>query len=58
LESRRWYSTVARRLKALGVDPSNPDGFPESSPALALKMIGEPLTDGLKSLRSYEETDD
>ncbi len=58
LESRRWYTTVARRLKELGVDPSNPEGFPESSPALAHKVIGEPLTDGLKSLRSYEETDD
>ncbi len=58
LESRRWYTTVARRLKELGIDPSNPDGFPDSSPALAHKLIGEPLTDGLKSLRSYEETDE
>ncbi len=58
LESRRWYATVARRLKELGVDPANPDGFPESAPALAHKVIGEPLTDGLKSLRSYEETVD
>lgn len=58
LESRRWYATVARRLKELGVDPSNPDGFADSSPTLAHKLIGEPLTDGLKSLRSYEETDD
>jgi hypothetical protein len=56
LESRRWYTTVARRLKELGVNPSNPDSFAESSPALAHKMIGEPLTDGLKSLRGYEET--
>ncbi len=56
LESRRWYSTVARRLRELGVEPSNPDDFSESSPALAHKMIGEPLTDGLRSLRGYEET--
>lgn len=58
LETRRWYTTVARRLKELDVDPSTPDGFSDSSPALALRMIGEPLTDGLRSLRSYEETDD
>ena len=57
-ESRRWYSTLARRLKELGVDPANPDSFFESTPALAHRLIGEPLTDGLKSLRSYEETDD
>jgi hypothetical protein len=58
LESKRWYTTVARRLKELGIDASNQEGFSESSPTLALKMIGEPLTDGLKSLRSYEETND
>jgi hypothetical protein len=58
LESRRWYAIVARRLKELFVDPSKPDTFLESSPTLAHKMIGEPLTDGLKSLRSYEEVED
>lgn len=58
LESRRWYATVVRRLKELGVEPSNADGFPDSSLALAQKLIGEPLTDGLKNLRSYEETNE
>jgi len=57
-ESRRWYSVLARRLKELGVDPTNPDSFSESTSALGHKIIGDPLTDGLKSLRSYEETDD
>jgi hypothetical protein len=29
-----------------------------STPALAHKLIGEPLTDGVKNLRSYEEEDE
>lgn len=57
-ESRRWYSTLSRKLKELGIDPVNPDSFAESSPALAHRLIGEPLTDGLKNLRGYEETDE
>jgi hypothetical protein len=58
LESRRWYSTLSRRLKDLGVAPTEPDSFTDSSPALAHRLIGEPLTDGLKTLRSYEENDE
>ncbi len=58
LESRRWYSTLSRRLKDLGVDPADPESFTDSSPSLAQRLIGEPLTEGLKTLRSYEETDE
>jgi hypothetical protein len=57
-ESRRWYSTLARRLKEMGIDPADPDSFTESSPALAHRLIGEPLSDGFKNLRSYEENND
>lgn len=56
-ESRRWYSTLSRRLKELGVDPARPDSFSSSTPRLAQELIGETLSNSLKSLRSYEETD-
>jgi len=58
LESRRWFNILARRLKAMGMDPANLESCPDSSPALAHRLIGEPMTDGLQNLRSYEETDD
>lgn len=57
-ESRRWFSTLSRRLKDMGIDPTDSDSFTESSPALAHRLIGEPLTDSLKNLRSYEENSD
>jgi len=55
LESRRWYATLARRLKELGIDPRDPKSFTVSTPAVSHMVIGEPLTEGLKNLRSYEE---
>lgn len=58
IQSRHWYSTLARRLKELSIDPTKADSFTESTPALAHRLIGEPLNDGLKGLRSYEETGD
>jgi hypothetical protein len=57
-ESRRWYSVLGRRLKELGIDPNSPDSFAESTPALANRLIGEPLSDGLQSLKSYEEPEE
>jgi hypothetical protein len=57
-ESRRWYATLSRRLRQLGIDPAEPDSFKESTPALAHRLVGEPLTDSLKTLRSYEYTDE
>lgn len=57
-ESRRWFSTLSRRLREMGIDPTDYDSFTESSPALAHRLIGEPLADSLKNLRSYEENSD
>jgi len=58
LESRRWYGTLARRLKERWIDPGNPDSFADSTPTIAQRLVGEPLGDGLKTLRGYEETDE
>lgn len=57
-ESRRWYATLRRRLKELRVDPADPDSFKESTPALAHRVVGEPLAPALTSLRGYDEEDD
>lgn len=58
LESRRWYRALARRLKDFGVNPTEPNAFIESSVALAHKIVGNPLSDGLQTLKGIEETED
>lgn len=58
LESRRWYRTLARRLREFGVNPAEPDTFVESSVALAHRLVGEPLSESLQALKGLEETDE
>lgn len=57
LESRRWYAVLARKLKDLNIDPNTPSSFNiDSTPAIAHRLIGHPLTDSLKTLEGYGET--
>lgn len=58
LESRRWYMTLARKLRELGVQPEVSDSFGDSTPTLAQRLVGEPLTDSLRSLKGYEQDDE
>jgi len=54
LRSRRWFGVLARRLKEVGVDPELPSSFgAHSTPALANKLIGQPLNESLSTLRGY-----
>ena len=57
-ESRRWYATLRRRLKDFKVDPAKPDSFVEATPALAQRLVGEPLAPALVALRGYEEEEE
>ncbi len=52
----RWFAVVARKLREVGIDPSNPDSFADSSLRIAHTLLGQPLNDCLQNqLKSQEE---
>ena len=59
LESRRWYRALSRRLKEFGVSPEEEGSFVESSIALAHRLVGSPISEGLQTLKGVlEDTDE
>jgi hypothetical protein len=58
-ESRRWYRTMVRRLRDLGVNPADADAFElQSSVSLAHRLVGNPVSESLTTLKGLEEMDD
>ncbi|MCM3186377.1 hypothetical protein [Priestia megaterium] len=53
-EEFRWFKVIELRLKKLGIDIERKNDLPESAVAIAQKIIGDPLSGGLKAL--FENT--
>ncbi|WP_461672591.1 hypothetical protein [Priestia megaterium] len=49
-EEFRWFKVIEVRLKTLGIDLTRSSDLPESAIVIAQKIIGDPLSGGLKTL--------
>jgi hypothetical protein len=51
-EDKRWFRSLRRRLKELGMEVDNPDTLDESL-VVAQKIIGDPISTALKSISEF-----
>jgi hypothetical protein len=56
LESRRWYTVLAKRLKTFGVEVTDAASFKDSSLVIAQRLVGDPLAISISALQGYEQT--
>jgi hypothetical protein len=47
-ETHRWFRVLKSKLEDLGINIKEPNAFTESTLTIAQKLVGDPLTQGLK----------
>ena len=54
-ESHRWFKVINNKLDELGVKLHEPNGFTDSTLNIAYRIVGDPLTQGLKFFEEFHE---
>lgn len=54
-ENHRWFKVLKSKLNELGVKLNESNAFTDSTLSIAYKMVGDPLTQGLKFFDEFHE---
>jgi hypothetical protein len=54
-ENHRWFKVLKSKLKELGIELHEPNAFTDSTLNIAYKIVGNPLTQGLKFFDEFHE---
>lgn len=57
LEEYRWFRVLANKLHSIGIEVNNSNSFTDSSVMTAQKLIGNPLSNSLKTLEGFQTED-